>query len=126
KWRGGLGVETIIQLGADHTKMVVFGDGDVEPCYGLHGGKSGVLNKITITYPDGKEVTPMSKDLINDIPKGTIYMQIAGGGGGYGDPKEREKDKVVADVRNEVCSFEKAKEDYGVMINEDFSYIIER
>ena len=115
KWRGGLGVETVIKLGADNTKMVVFGDGDVEPPYGLNGGMLGMLNKISITYPDGKEVIPMSKDLINDIPKGTIYRQIAGGGGGYGNPEEREKEEVFEDVRNEVCSFEKAREDYGIL-----------
>ncbi|TAL69963.1 MAG: hydantoinase B/oxoprolinase family protein [Bacteroidetes bacterium] len=112
KWRGGLGVETVIKIGADDTKMVVFGDGDVEPSYGLNGGKQGTLNKITITYPDGKEVTPMSKDLVNDIPKGTIYRQVAGGGGGYGNPKERDRDKVLNDVKNEVVSNDKAKEEY--------------
>ncbi|MFH1049347.1 MAG: hydantoinase B/oxoprolinase family protein [bacterium] len=117
KWRGGLGVETAIKLGADNTTMVVFGDGDVEPPYGLKGGKQGILNKISITYPDGKERVPMSKDLISGIPTGTVYRQIAGGGGGYGNPKEREKDKVIADVRNEVVSVEKAKEDYGNLIN---------
>ena len=88
--------------------------------------KSGVLNKITITFHDGKEVTPMSKDLIDDIPKGTIYRQIAGGGGGFGNSHEREIEKVVMDVRNEVCSFEKAKEDYGVVVNEDFSVNTEK
>ncbi|MBM2814289.1 MAG: 5-oxoprolinase (ATP-hydrolyzing) [Ignavibacteria bacterium] len=115
KWRGGLGVETVIEIVADDTKMVVFGDGDVEPAYGLHGGKTGILNSITLTYPDGKVVTPMSKDLINGIPSGTVYRQVAGGGGGYGNPAEREKEKVADDVRNEVCSAEAAKRDYGFM-----------
>src|SRR3989339_413371 len=112
KWRGGLGVETVIQIGAAHTKMVVFGDGDVEPPYGLNGGKQGTLNIITITYPDGKEVIPMSKDLVNDIPKGTIYRQVAGGGGGYGNPEERDKVHVDLDIKNEVVSIDKAKEEY--------------
>ena len=96
--------------------MVVFGDGDVEPCYGLHGGKSGALNLITLTYPDGKEKTPMSKDLIDNIPKGTVYRQVAGGGGGFGDPLERNRSKIADDVRNEVISVDKAKEDYNIDI----------
>ena len=119
KWRGGLGVETIIKLGAEDTKMIVFGDGDVEPAYGLHGGTNGMLNKISIAYPDGKELTPMSKDLINNIPKGTVYRQIAGGGGGYGQPKERDYEKIINDVRNEVCSIENAKVVYGIDIKDD-------
>jgi len=114
KWRGGLGVETEIRLGADNTTMVVFGDGDKTAPYGLFGGKSSILNKISLKYPDGKERTPMSKDMIEDIPDGTIYYQIASGGGGFGDPKDRDREKVVMDVKNGVCSIEKAREDYGV------------
>jgi len=114
KWRGGLGVETEIRLGADNTTMVVFGDGDKTAPYGLFGGKSSILNKISLKYPDGKERTPMSKDMIEDIPDGTIYYQIASGGGGFGDPKERDREKVVMDVKNEVCSMERAREDYGI------------
>ncbi len=116
KWRGGLGVETIVRLGGDNTKMVVFGDGDKEPPYGLFGGEKGILNKLSLKYPDGKELVPLSKDIINDIPEGTIYYQIAGGGGGYKNPKQRDKDKVLMDVKNDVCSLEKAKEDYGIEV----------
>ena len=118
KWRGGLGVETEIRLGADNTTMVVFGDGDKAAPYGLFGGKGSILNKISLEYPDGKEFVPMSKDLIEGIPAGTIYYQVASGGGGFGDPKERDTEKVVMDVKNEVCSKETAKEDYGVEIAE--------
>jgi len=114
KWRGGLGVETIIKLAGDNTTMVVFGDGDVEPNYGLFGGKGSVLNSISLKYPDGKEHIPMSKDIIEDIPDGTVYHQIASGGGGYGDPKERDKEKVANDVKNEVVSHEQAKREYGM------------
>ena len=104
KWRGGLGVETIIKLGADNTTMVVFGDGDKTAPYGLFGGKSSILNKISLKYPDGKEVVPLSKDLIEGIPAGTIYYQVASGGGGYGNPKERDAEKVKMDVKNGVVS----------------------
>ena len=114
KWRGGLGVETIIRLGADNTTMVVFGDGDKAAPYGLFGGKSSILNRISLKYPDGKEVVPLSKDLIEGIPAGTIYYQIASGGGGYGDPKERNAEKVRMDVKNGVISEGRAEEEYGV------------
>jgi len=116
KWRGGLGVETVIRIGADNTTMVVFGDGDKAAPYGLFGGKSSILNKISLTYPDGTEKVPLSKDLIEDIPEGTIYRQIASGGGGYGHPKERDREKVLMDVKNGVCSKEKAEADHGIKI----------
>ncbi len=119
KWRGGLGVETKFIIGSDNTKVVTFGDGDVEPAFGSHGGKPGTLNKIELTYPDGTVYKATTKDLIENVPKGTIYFQQAGGGGGYGNPLERPVEKVIKDVRNGIVSIEKAKEDYGVVINPD-------
>ncbi|MBI4946549.1 MAG: hydantoinase B/oxoprolinase family protein [Bacteroidetes bacterium] len=113
-WRGGLGVETIIKLGGENTTMVVFGDGDVEKNYGLFGGKGSVLNSIELTYPDGKKYKALSKDLIDGIPEGTIYRQVAGGGGGYGNPKERDHANVQDDVRNEKVSEKQAFQEYGV------------
>lgn len=115
KWRGGLGVETIIKMGGDNATMVVFGDGDVEPNYGLFGGKGSVLNSISLVYPNGKKHTPLSKDLIEGIPAGTIYKQIAGGGGGYGDPRERSIESVKQDVRNEIVSRKQATKEYCVI-----------
>ncbi|MBW6484369.1 MAG: hydantoinase B/oxoprolinase family protein [Vicingaceae bacterium] len=114
KWRGGLGIETIIKIGGDNTKMVVFGDGDMEPNYGLFGGKGSVLNSITLTYPDGKEHVPMSKDIVEGIPNGTVYKQVAGGGGGYGNPKDRDREAVKWDLRNEVITKEQAVNEYGL------------
>lgn len=114
KWRGGLGVETIIKMGGENTKMVVFGDGDVEPNYGLFGGKGSVLNSITLTYPDGQNHIPKSKDIVEGIPDGTVYKQVAGGGGGYGNPNERDRDAVKWDLRNEVITKEQAVNEYGL------------
>ena len=51
------------------------------------------------------------------MPAGTVYFQQAGGGGGWGDPHERPAEKVLRDVRNGLVSVEKAREDYGVVID---------
>ena len=125
KWRGGLGVETEILIGADNTTMVVFGDGDKAAPYGLFGGKSSILNIISLKYPDGKERVPLSKDLIEGIPAGTVYYQVASGGGGFGDPKERDREKLLADVKNGVVSVERARGDYGVEDQNDVNMRIQ-
>jgi N-methylhydantoinase B len=114
QWRGGLGVETIFEFGSDDTQVVTFGDGDFEPAFGLFGGGEGTLNFIRMKYPDGREVTPKNKDLILGVPKGTIYHQQAGGGGGYGDPKKRDRALVREEVRNGVISDKAAREKYGL------------
>ncbi len=118
KWRGGLGVETEFEIGADDTQLVIFGDGDIEPAFGLYGGGAGTLNSIKLRYPDGKEHVPRSLDLLTGVPKGTRYYQLAGGGGGYGDPRERPMELVAREVRNGIISVQAARSVYGVVVNE--------
>ena len=113
QWRGGLGVETIFEIGSDDTQVVIFGDGDFEPAFGLFGGGDGTLNFIRLTYPDGKVITPRNKDLITGVPRGTIYHQQAGGGGGYGDPKLRNRTKLKEEVRDGLISVAAAAKFYG-------------
>jgi N-methylhydantoinase B len=114
EWRGGLGVETIFEIGSDNTQLVTFGDGDFEPAFGLFGGGPGTLNFIRLTYPDGKVVVPRNKDLITNVPKGTTYHQQAGGGGGYGDPHKRDRAKLREEVRDGVVTLTAAQKLYGL------------
>jgi len=104
-------------LGGERVKLVTFGEGDVEPPFGAQGGKPGSLNKIELVYPDGRAYRTTTKDLVEDVPAGTTYYQEAGGGGGYGDPKKRPIDLVRREVRNGIISPERAREDYGVVID---------
>ncbi len=113
KWRGGLGTETIYKIGSEDTQIVTFGDGDFEPSFGLFGGGGGNLNLIKMTYPDGTEVIPNNKDLIENVPKDTIYYQLAGGGGGYGRAGERDRTTIIREIRDGIISPEKAAEIYG-------------
>ena len=118
-WRGGLGVETIIRFEGENSKGVVFGDGIDEKAraFGLFGGKHGSINEMEFNFPDGKSHKPQSKELIEDIPKGTVLRQVAGGGGGYGDSYQRPAEQVAKEVRNGVLSIKKASEDYGVVVD---------
>ena len=113
QWRGGLGVETIFEIGSEDTQVVVFGDGDFEPAFGLFGGGSGSLNFIRLTYPDGTVITPRNKDLITGVPRGTVYHQQAGGGGGYGDPTKRDRVKLEQEIRDGLISPDAARKVYG-------------
>jgi N-methylhydantoinase B len=119
RWRGGLGVETIIRFEGENSKGVVFGDGIDEEAraFGLFGGEPGSLNEMEFSFADGRRHKPQSKELIAEIPKGTVLRQVAGGGGGYGDPCRRPAEQVAKDVRNGILSIIKAKEDYGVVVD---------
>jgi len=68
-----------------------------------------------------------SKDLVEDVPTGTILFQQAGGGGGYGNPYLRDPAQVAQEVKNGINSVQKAKEDYGVVIEpETFKVNLEK
>ncbi|MCK5164341.1 MAG: hydantoinase B/oxoprolinase family protein [Desulfobacula sp.] len=119
QWRGGLGVETIFEIYGENVTGIAFGDGVEEEAraFGLFGGKEGSINNVELRYPDGRIRIAKSKEIIRDIPKNTIFQNIAGGGGGYGDPFLRPAEKVLEDVKNELVSSKSAKKDYGVVID---------
>ena len=121
EWRGGLGVEVEFTINANGVQASVFGDGGNETTAapGILGGTNGAVNYIRFEYSDNKIYNSYTKDLISDIPKGTIYKQLAGGGGGYGNPKKRPAELVAKEVRYGYISKEFAKEKYGVVISDE-------
>ena len=118
-WRGGLGVDTEFRIDGDDVTGIVFGDGVDEEArgFGIFGGRPGSLNEISVTDPQGNVRRPRSKEIMRGITRGSVVRQRAGGGGGYGDPRERPVEQVVADVRNGYVSVDRAREDYGVAID---------
>ncbi len=118
RWRGGLGVETEFEILGDGVTGITFGDGVDEEAraFGLFGGGPGSLNTLELRTPDGATIVPRSKD-VSAIPRGTIFHQRAGGGGGYGDPGLRPLEGVAAEVRDGVISPEAARRDYGVDVH---------
>jgi len=119
QWRGGLGVETVFAFEDGGVQASVFGDGGTPEtaAFGILGGGSGCPNEVEFRYPDGTIYRPHLKDLVSGIPAGTVYRQVAGGGGGYGDPHLRPVERVLEETRNGVISVESAREDYGVEID---------
>ncbi len=119
RWRGGLGVETEFVFTESGIQASVFGDGGTPEmaAFGILGGGAGCPNSVELRYPDGRTYRTRLKDLVTDIPAGTVYRQVAGGGGGYGDPRLRPVERVVEEVRYGTISVSSARDDYGVAID---------
>lgn len=82
------------------------------PPEGLFGGKPGARARFMV---NGKPGNPYG---LTQLQPGDVVIMDAAGGGGYGDPLEREPERVLADVVNGYVSSEKARSEYGVVINE--------
>jgi len=119
KFRGGLGLRRDYRIIGHKAGLTVTTDRvKYTPPWGLFGGKAGKPS-ITIVYRnDGSEERWRKISNLPLAPNEVVSFQT-GGGGGYGSPLERESEKVLLDVINGYVSLQKAREEYGVVINQD-------
>jgi N-methylhydantoinase B len=114
-FRGGLGYEKVIRMLTDGYFMSI-ADRSILSCWGVRGGRAGQPFEVTID-PDGQAEHPV--DALADaqfVPAGTLIRIRTTGGGGWGDPLERDVDLVVRDVAWGKVSRAGAAADYGVVI----------
>jgi N-methylhydantoinase B len=90
-------------------------DGERFESVGLLGGKGGTKTKLEIERK-GKRIPYRTIDLTYLEP-GDILISNSGGGGGVGDPLDREVEKVRWDALNEYISIQAAKDVYGVVLD---------
>jgi N-methylhydantoinase B/oxoprolinase/acetone carboxylase alpha subunit len=123
KYRGGLGMLRIFRLLSD-TFITMNSDRNVIPAPGVFGGQPGMTNRLTViregverTVRERFDLPSPSKFTNIFLRKGDLLAFRLGGGGGYGDPLERAIDKVERDVLNGWVSIERARDDYGVVVD---------
>jgi N-methylhydantoinase B len=115
KFRGGLGYEKFIRMRADGYFMSI-ADRSILSCWGVNGGRAGRPFRITIDPGGGGE---RDVDALADgefVPAGTLIRIQTTGGGGWGDPLDRDPASVARDVRWGKVSPAAAAADYGVVI----------
>lgn len=117
KFRGGCGVIREVRLLADTGTFGLRVENNIFPTWGVSGGMGGGTSSVTINpgSPHEAEIQGFSDD--NVWNKGDLVRICTAGGGGWGDPLDREPDKVLDDVKDGFVSFNAAIENYGVVIN---------
>jgi N-methylhydantoinase B len=118
KWRGGCGTSSGIRALAPmflHTYVI----GTRYPMRGFHGGRDGAPNRFAIREGTADEIAVEATAFAEPISAGEVIRAQLGGGGGWGDPLERDPAAVLEDVLDEYVSVAAARRDYGVVIIED-------
>jgi N-methylhydantoinase B len=114
--RGGLGLTRELTV-IDHRASITIGTERREiPPWGLDGGMPGGCSDLWIETPSG-EKEPLPSKVTRTVDPGTRIVLRTAGGGGYGDPFDRDPERVRLDVAEGYISRKRAASAYGVVID---------
>lgn len=112
-YRGGLGYLKDIEILMDG-ELMIHSDRSVLQPWGVKGGKAG-QGSVWLLNPDTPEERTLAGKADNiPVVAGDVLRVLSPGGGGWGDPLERDPEAVALDVKRRLVTRESAHSDYGV------------
>ena len=122
RWRGGLGALLDVEVQCDDCLVTVTGAGSrFAPASRLGGGSlvgnENRLNRKWVQRPSG-DIEELPLRAMTTLQEGDRLIGQVGGGGAVGLPWDRDLQVVEEDVRNGLVSLERARGEYGVVIDE--------
>ncbi len=117
RMKGGLGQREVFKVPDDEyapippVNLGIQAGRHILPPEGLFGGKPGAKARFLVNGIPGN---PFG---LTQLKPGDVVIIDSAGGGGYGNPLERDPEMVEQDVLEGYVTIEKAKEDYGVLID---------
>jgi N-methylhydantoinase B len=117
KWRGGVGLELTFEVLKDGG--LILGRGMERfrfAPWGMAGGRPGKRARTVLNRgrPDERQLGRID---VVEVTAGDTVTVLTPGGGGYGNPLERDPEKALADVALGLIGVEAAAADYGVVID---------
>jgi N-methylhydantoinase B len=111
EFRGGLNFIREYEA-LEPAELVYRSDRAIEPPAGLRGGEAGGYSRFILNpgTPDEK-IMPSSCRL--QLEAGTVFRLNGAGGGGYGDPKKRDRAAIANDIAEGYVTDEEARSAYG-------------
>jgi N-methylhydantoinase B len=114
KYRGGLGYRRTFRMLSETATLQLNIDRHTCLPWGLHGGQPARPNRAYIqASPDGDWELVLKRDGIR-LELGARVQLIGGGGGGWGDPQERDAEGIKRDVALGYVSAQAAADAYGI------------
>jgi N-methylhydantoinase B len=82
------------------------------PARGRNGGQAGAAGNVTLR--SGRPIRPKGRQTVP--PRDAIRLELPGGGG-FGDPRERDPERVLDDLLDGMITANDARRDYGVVVD---------
>jgi len=120
RWRGGLGLTREVRIQTTGAQLSVLAEKAVLPPFGVCGGGAGATNRFWVRR-DGRrvEASPLPGKVSGfPLEPGDVLLMESSGGGGFGDPLERDPALVAADVGEGYVTAAAAGAIYGVVLRE--------
>lgn len=113
EFRGGLGLRRIYEF-LDESDGVFYSEQtrDQFAPFGIQGGEPGTAASLTVERANGK-VETISKQRLQ-LSEGDRVISTTSGGGGYGDPRRRERSSVARDLEEGKITARVARDIYGL------------
>jgi N-methylhydantoinase B len=116
--RGGLGLEKVFEATTTDVTVAHRSERFASGPWGLFGGRPARRGRAFLVRRDGtREAVPSKKMLV--LHPGDQLWEYVSGGAGWGDPLDRDPERVLADVLDRVISAEAAAEEYAVVLSPD-------
>ena len=115
------GAAAVIDLEVRHRAIVFTVRGQdrfVLRPWGVNGGHPGELGTAVVD-PDTARAREVGKIKVLTLPRQALLRLVTPSGGGYGDPLERDPQRVLADVESGLLSPARAERAYGVILARD-------
>jgi len=122
--RGGLGLRRDIRVKRGSADLSLLGERRTHAPYGIEGGEDGDAGTdVLLEGTGGNGAVGRSSEVLPSkctrrLDAGDVISVRTPGGGGFGDPDDRDPAAVVRDLRLGKCSPESAREVYGIDLDE--------
>lgn len=113
QWRGGNGIVREYLIEGETASMSLWFERSTTPGWGIFGGHPATPPDVAIN-PGRPDERHMLKASQVGLRRGDVVRTMTGGGGGYGDPRARDRALVRDDLRQGMISRETAREVYGL------------
>jgi N-methylhydantoinase B len=119
RWRGGLGLVREIRVLAPAAQLSVLAEKNLLRPYGVCAGLAGAPNRFFVSRAGAAlEPSPLPGKVSGfPLRRDDVVVMESSGGGGYGDPLERDPRVVAADLVEGLITPEAAGGMYGVVVN---------